>query len=230
MPTGNEAYSQLLSLAVHEMRTPASVVAGYLRMLQRDGEHPLSDRQQHMVAEAERSCGRIVALISELSEISKLAAGKAALAERRFDLFSVVAEVAAGVHEAQDRDVQLKVRGQSEGAPVTGDQARVQTAFNAIFRAILRERGSAGTVMVDRRLDRSADRHMALIIVADEDSVQHVYESDAGVFDESRGGLGLALPIARRVIEAHGGRLWSPSGDESRSAAIVAFPLAEQQA
>src|SRR5438045_3991755 len=109
MTTYDEVYSQLLSLAVHEMRTPASVVAGYLRMLQRDEEHPLSDRQQHMVAEAERSCGRIVALIAELSEISKLDAGKAALAQRKFDLFPVVAEVAAGVHEAQDREVQLKV-------------------------------------------------------------------------------------------------------------------------
>jgi signal transduction histidine kinase len=44
-------------------------------------------------------------------------------------------------------------------------------------------------------------------------------------FDEQRGGLGLALPIARRVIERHRGRIWSPAG--GRAAAIVSLPLSE---
>src|SRR2546426_7206730 len=60
----NNAYPQLLSLAVHEFRTPASVVGGYLRMLQRDGETALTERQRKMVDEAEKSCGRLVALIA----------------------------------------------------------------------------------------------------------------------------------------------------------------------
>jgi signal transduction histidine kinase len=44
-------------------------------------------------------------------------------------------------------------------------------------------------------------------------------------FDEWRGGLGMALPIARRVIEAHGGALWSGAGARSRAAAALALPL-----
>ena len=56
-----ESYARLLSLAVHEFRTPASVVGGYLRMLQRDGDQPLSDRQRKMIDEAEKSCARLVA-------------------------------------------------------------------------------------------------------------------------------------------------------------------------
>src|SRR5205085_9699381 len=60
-----EAYSQLLSLAVHEFRTPASVVGGYLRMLQADTESALSERQRKMIADAARSCGRLVELINE---------------------------------------------------------------------------------------------------------------------------------------------------------------------
>src|SRR5262245_7992754 len=57
--------AQLLSLAVHEFRTPASVVGGYLRMLQRDVDPPLGERQRKMVDEADKACGRIVALINE---------------------------------------------------------------------------------------------------------------------------------------------------------------------
>ena len=72
MTSPGESYAQLLSLAVHEFRTPASVVGGYLRMLQRDADTPLSERQRRMIDEAERSCQRLVALIAELSEIQKL--------------------------------------------------------------------------------------------------------------------------------------------------------------
>jgi len=47
-----ESYPKLISLAVHELRSPASVVSGYLRMLQRDTETPLSDR--HLESHADR--------------------------------------------------------------------------------------------------------------------------------------------------------------------------------
>ena len=49
MASPGESYTQLLSLAVHEFRTPASVVGGYLRMLQGDTDAPLSERQQRMI-------------------------------------------------------------------------------------------------------------------------------------------------------------------------------------
>lgn len=49
-----EQYWQLITLAVHEFRTPASVVGGYLRMLQRDPDNPLTERQRKMVEDAEK--------------------------------------------------------------------------------------------------------------------------------------------------------------------------------
>src|SRR5947209_9054604 len=97
-----EEYPKLLSLAVHEFRTPATVVGGYLRMLQRDTDPPLGERQRKMVDEAEKSCARLVALVGELSDISKLDAGLIALAEQPLDAFALAAEVAELVHEAED--------------------------------------------------------------------------------------------------------------------------------
>src|SRR5439155_6366978 len=148
----SETCARLLSLAVHELRTPASVVGGYLRMLQRDTD-PMSDRQRKMIDEAEKSCVRLVALIAEMSEVSKLDAGVATLTRQRLDLFPLVQDVAEGVHEAEDREVRLEVRGEAAGAEMIGDAARLRGAFDAIFRAILREQPAACTVVVDRRLE-----------------------------------------------------------------------------
>ena len=220
------SYPQLLSLAVHELRTPASVVGGYLRMLQRDSEQPLSERHRKMVDEAEKSCTRLVALIAELSDVGKLDAGTFALARQPLDLFALIGELAEHVHEARDREVQFHVRGDAAGAWLEGDAPRLRTTFDAIFRTILREKAGPSVVVADRRLEVVGGRRCGVVIVADEPSVQAAYESPAGLFDEKRGGMGLALPIARRIIERHGGRIWSPATEPlSRAAIVVTIPV-----
>jgi K+-sensing histidine kinase KdpD len=227
-----ENYSKLLSLAVHEFRTPASVVGGYLRMLQRDNDPPLSERQRKMVEEAEKSCVRIVAIVNELSEIGKLDGGLITLSRQPIDVFTLVSQVAELVHEASDREVCLKVRGDNHGATISGDAPRVRTAFDAIFRAILREKAGPSTVIAERRFVMHEGRTSAVVIISEEATVQEAYEREPGEFDEKRGGLGLALPLARRVIEGHDGRLWSPKpirDDDplARGSAIVSLPITE---
>jgi signal transduction histidine kinase len=56
--------SRLLSLSVHELRTPLSVVAGYVNMLLKGRNSALTEQQRHMLEEAEKSCRRISALLA----------------------------------------------------------------------------------------------------------------------------------------------------------------------
>jgi signal transduction histidine kinase len=226
-----ESYPPLLSLAVHEFRTPASVVGGYLRMLQRDGDG-LSERHRKMIDEAEKSCARLVGLIAELSEIGKLDSGAVTLNRERLDVFALVAEVAEVVQEGRDREVRLEVRGESS-AEVIGDRARLRDAFSAVFRAILREKAGPAVVVADRRRAAVDGANSALVVIADETGVQTAYKRDRLVFDERRGGLGLALPLARRIIERTGGAIWSPAAEETpehnrdaiaRGSAVVQLP------
>jgi signal transduction histidine kinase len=230
--SSRDAYARLLSLAVHEFRTPVSVVGGYLRMLQRDGDQPLSERQRKMVDEAEKSCARLVGLIGELSEISKLDGGVTAFKDERIDLFQLVREVAAGVHESSEREVQLSVRGATAGAPLNADPVRIRSAFEAFFRAILREQPGQATVVADCR---TGANDSAIVVVARDTDVQRSYDAPPAPFDEKRGGLGLVVPIACRIVARYGGRVWSPAisgqsdpGLAGRSALIISFPLAEQ--
>jgi signal transduction histidine kinase len=220
------SYPELMSLAVHELRTPASVVAGYLRMLQRLEDIGLGERERRMIAEAEKSCGRLIELIAELSEVSKIDDGRVAMVPKPIELFSLVRKVAETVHEAEDRGLRLIVTGEGE-APIMGDAAKLTAAFQGIFRAILREQPAAGVVVADCRIEDTS----AVIVTSEQSAVAAAYAAPPAPFDELRGGLGLALPIARRVIDAHGGRIWSPAGPTAgdagtvRSAAIMSFPM-----
>jgi signal transduction histidine kinase len=229
-----DSFPALISLAVHELRTPASVVGGYLRMLQKDQDPAMSERQRRMIEEAEKSCARLVTIIAELSDVGKLDSGTVKLAQKPLDLFSLIEKLAELVQEGSERNVRLKLIGPSDGAAITGDETRLGAAFDAIFRAILREKPGPSIVVAERRIDRRDGESSAVVIVADDGGVQEAYGHEPGPFNDSRGGLGLALPLARRVIEGHGGRIWSPrntSGNAdspdalARGSAIISFPL-----
>jgi two-component system, OmpR family, sensor kinase len=230
--TEKPRYPELLSLAVHEFRTPASVVGGYLRMLQRDSDS-FTERQRKMIDEAEKSCARLVALIGELSDVSKLDAGIVTLNRQPLDVFPLLAEVAEHVQEGKDREVRLELRGEPAGATIAGDGPRLRSALDAVCRAILREKAGPCVVVAQRRLESKAGTTSAVIVVAEEQNVQAAYDGAPGAFDEKRGGLGLALPLARRVIEGLGGRIWSPASQEgsddalARAAILISLPVTE---
>lgn len=222
-----EVLPKLLSLAVHELRTPVTVVAGYLRMLLREQGGPLNDKQRKMLDEAERSCARLNSLVSEMSDLGKLESGSATVARQDVDLAALVAELASGMHEGEDRNVRLELRGTDRPLVVTGDRTRLGAALKSLMHAALRERGEPGAIVVDCSTIGAADgTRFVLVAVGDQAVLPALVASAADnppPFDEWRGGLGLALPLARRVIEGHGGALWSADG--VRAASALRLPL-----
>jgi len=224
-------YARLISLAVHELRTPLSVVNGYLRMLRDDPAVRGSERPRRLIEEAERSCLRLATLIEELSELGKLDAGTAVVVVESFDVFALVHEVASALESTGD-DAQLAVTGASSGGQIVGDRTRLRAALACAMRAVRREHGSGSTVVVDVQRTDDKGRPVALVTVALSTDLEHARLAAPGPVDEGRGGLGLSLPIARRVIEGFGGRMWSPLPPDGappipRGAVLLCLPLAD---
>jgi signal transduction histidine kinase len=219
--------SELLALAVHEFRTPVTVVSGYLRMLEQLG--PLTDRQKSAVVEATKSCARLTGLVAEMSDLSNLAAGTSPAGRDEVALGALVEDAADAVHEGRDRGVIVDLDGHAQDAVITADGPRVRSALRALLLAVLREQSTAVTVTVHTGTLVVNGSPMAAIGIGPADSARGVLElgrPDARL-NESRGGLGLALPIARRVIERSGGRVWSSGSEKSVGAVAVLLPLKE---
>lgn len=215
-----ESYPKLISLAVHELRTPANVIWGYLRMLQKNQSSNLTEHERRMVDEAEKSCVRLTELMTELSEVGKLDGEQLAMAKRPVDFFTLTGAATATVHDAEDRDVRVEVRGPAEGAPIDADPDRLRVAIASIVRSIVRQQPGPAVVVAERSRARRDGVDEAVVVVAVE--AKTPAEDSARVpFNDKQGGMGLALPIARRVIEAHGGRIDTRSGTD----AVITLPL-----
>ena len=226
MPPVHNTFARTMSLTVHELRTPVTVVSGYLRMLLKEHGGPLTEKQRKMLEEADRSCTRIGALVSELSDVGKLEAGDVIIAQQDFDVAALVKEVASNMHEGDDRGVHLDVRGVNRPQIVTGDRARLGAALSALMHSAIRERGEPGAIVIEC-CDTTANGSI-VVRIGDEDAQRLLATTPGAEFDEYRGGLGLALPLARRIIAAHRGTIWSAAGERPRAGAAVELPLKQE--
>jgi signal transduction histidine kinase len=216
-------WPRLLSLAVHEFRTPITVVAGYIRMVLKERAGPLSEQQRKLLEEAEKSCGRLAALVAEMSELSGLEAGSSQLSRAPLDLSALLREVVAGMPELPDREVSVVLEGMDTPVTIEADRKRLSGALSSLLTALRRELVTSDRLIV--RLSSSGEEDAALAI----GDPEHISEIAAAgppsldTFDEWRGGCGLSLAIARRVIGQHGGSLFAPAGG-AKAGALVVLP------
>jgi K+-sensing histidine kinase KdpD len=217
---------RLLSLAVHELRTPITVASGYLRMILMEQAGPLTEKQRKVSTEAERACRRVAALVAELSELGRLLARELPLARQEVDVGSLLRDAAGQTHEGEDRGIALRLRCPEQPAVLTGDRARLLAAVSAVMHAALRERVEPGTIEAQGSIVRDPDGTWAIVAIGDAASLAPLAAAHRTPppFEEWRGGMGLALPLARQVIEAHGGAIWS-AGAGAPGAAALRLPV-----
>jgi len=196
--------------------------------LLKDRAGPLTEPQRRLMEEAEKSCGRLSSLVAEVSELAHLESGKAAFNRSSLDVRAILADAIAGLPELPDRNVAVDLVLADNGAGVTlnGDAVRLRAAFSAILNALRRELVTSDRLTVRLQTIGDGNGATACIAIGEPariDSIAALAPADRATFDEWRGGNGLALPTARRIIESHGGRIWSPI-DDAKAGALLSIP------
>jgi two-component system, OmpR family, sensor histidine kinase KdpD len=222
-------WPKLLSLSVHEFRTPLTVVAGYIRMLLKERGGPLAEQQRKLLEEAEKSCGRLSALLAEVSDLANIEAGTAPVNRQRTDLVELLRGAVERLPPLPDREVPVQLEIAAQPASVDGDPTRLSLAFTSVILALRREIITADPLVVRQSKTRFNGADAYEVLVGDPQAVRALEghrESDLPLFDEWRGGSGLSLPVARRVFNIHDGRIWG-APEERKSGARIVLPASK---
>jgi signal transduction histidine kinase len=200
----------------HEVSTPLTPLAGYLKILQSEKLGPLSAQQRRVVESMAASVIRLTRIVENLGDFASLGAERAPLSLEAVDPDAVAERVIEDLRTFI-RDARLHVALVKSGAGlVLADPRKLRQALTNVVGNAVKFSPHGAEVMVE--VTRDAGR----IRFAVYDQGPGVREGEAAdIFEpfhnarvraaeETRHhpGSGLGLPVARRIAEAHGGRVW----------------------
>ena len=229
------AKSEFVSVASHELRTPMTSVKTSLSLLLAGAAGPRDASARELLEIAVRNADRMIRLINDLLDLSRLEAGRM---EFQLEPVPLADGVAAGLETvaafAQEQGVTVATEPPAEPQVVLGVRDRlVQVIVNLVSNAIkFSPRGGRVTVRW------WSENGFAVTEVADQgpgipaDQLQAVFEPfrqlDSSTTRE-HGGAGLGLAISQGLVDALGGKLWAESVLGAGSRFFVRLPLAPEQ-
>ena len=243
----NRQKTVFLASAAHELKTPLAVIKGYYDLLLSDSLGKMNEKQRDILQESKDSCERLVRLVSMFLNYSTLESGKLVLHLRENDLRDCLSELATRWAEAfQRKHVRLEVSLDPSLAPFKFDYQKVQQAVANLLDNALKHTPAGGSVTLcseshfwerrggskapapDRRKQYSEQPNAVRVAVADTGSGiaaehhQEIFEDFVRI-DRTPSGMGLGLAIAKRLVQAHRGKIWVDS--EPRRGCTFTFLL-----
>lgn len=193
----------------HELKTPIFSIQGYIETLLDGGLHDEHINERYL-KRASKNVERLLTIVQDLDEISRLESGGMILEEQDFDIKELVKEVFLD-HEIQAEEKKIHLifkEGADKGFIVKGDREYIRTVLtNLILNSIKYGRSDGFTKVSFYDMD-----NQILVEVSDngigieEKHLKHLFDRFYRV-DKSRsrasGGSGLGLSIVKHIIEAH---------------------------
>jgi len=228
------AKDEFLSMASHQLRTPLTSVKGYLSMMLDGDVGKTTPMQRQVLEEAFSSSERMVHLIHDFLNVSRLQTGKFALEPQESDLTELVRqEVNSLVRVAKSRDMELKFIDKVGPLPMTIDDTKIrQVVMNYIDNAIFYSHPKT-TV----KIELSVENNQVVLRVEDTGIGVPKHEQErlftkfyraTNARRQRPDGTGVGLFLAQKVISAHGGEVLFESKASRGSIFGFRLPLASK--
>jgi signal transduction histidine kinase len=228
--------SQFLANMSHELRTPLNAILGYTELILDNIYGETSDKMRGVLDRVQINGRHLLGLINDVLDLSKIEAGQLSLSVADYSLKEVVHSVFTSVETlAAEKNLAFKVDMPPDLPRGRGDERRIaQVLLNLTGNAI--KFTDVGEVAI------RASASNGSFTIAVHDTGPGINPADqAKIFGEfqqvdssstrTKGGSGLGLSIAKRIVEMHGGRIWVESNPGEGSTFSFMVPVkVEQQA
>ena len=210
--------AEFVSVASHEIKTPLSVIRGYVTLLADGIYGEVNDQQKKTLEAVSTQTDRLTRLVHRLLDVSRFEAGGARLELREIELRSFFEELTGDFRVlALQNGIEFPVR-LADDLPGTmvGDEDRLNEVLGNLLSNAFKFTAKGGTIRVDAARSDGGVR----VEVEDTgvgipaDKLPHIFEKFYQVDNDAQPrsvGSGLGLAIAREIVEAHGGTIGAES-------------------
>lgn len=221
-----------VSVVYHELSTPITAIRGYTALILDGKAGSLNPKQTGYLEAVRRSVRRLMRLVADLSDISRIEDGRLTIHPEPLDLSVAVAETVNSLSDIiEEKGLQLQVTLEAEATMVQGDPQRVaQILTNLVSNACRYTSVGSKITISASRADGSAELTVQDTgIGIHEDELDRIFErfyrsSDPLV--QAHSGTGLGLAITKSLVELHGSHLWVDSILGKGSTFGFSLPLA----
>ena len=208
---------EFVSIVSHELRTPLTSIRGSVQLVLDDAAAVSDEEHRTLLQIALNNCERLVRIINDILDVSKIESGNLALRRKAVHVADVIrqsVDVVAG--PAGSAGVSLAVNVPANIRPVMVDPDRIVQALVNLLSNAVKFAPAASTVSVNV----TGSDYMITVAVADQgegiapENLNRLFRKFQQVDSSSsrrKGGTGLGLAITKALVEQHGGRIFVDS-------------------
>jgi signal transduction histidine kinase len=210
----------------HDLRSPLTSIRGAAELLREGVPGPLTDKQKRLTDIVSVSSGRLLRLVNQILEMSRLQAGLLDLERSELDLGELVDRAVEELHPlASEATVTLECERIGADFAYCGDVERLHQVIVNLGANAIRFTQPGGRV-VARVIDAGPEFELQVEdtgVGIPADALPYIFDAYRQAHRE-RGGTGLGLAIVRGIAEAHGGRVTVESREGKGSRFTVLLP------
>jgi len=206
-------FLSFVSIAAHDLKAPLAAIQSFLGVLLGGFAGELNDKQKHVIQRASQRINELLNLISNLLDIPRIEVGQLVQEMTEVSLAQVIDSfVEEGSSLAKQKGLKFSVHVPSDLSCVYGAPTRLQQVITNLVNNAINYTNEGEVVVRAVETDNEI-----LVEVSDTgsgispDDIPRLFEDFFRGSDVEHKGTGLGLSISKRIVEAHGGKIWAES-------------------
>lgn len=232
-----QAKSDFTSMIVHDLRGPLSGIQGTLEFVLSQEGTKIDSMYSDLLTEAQRESERMMGLINELLDFSKIESGNFVIDAEPVRVEGILKRSVRSLQSVAQRDDIYLVSAHPRDMPqISGSLEKLTQAIINLISNSLKFTPKKGLISVGAQVVRNAEQQPETIVVTITDSgmgikageIQQIWEKYKQTKNKSLrggGGTGLGLYIVRQIVQAHGGNISVASVEGVGTSMVVTLPV-----
>ncbi len=213
----SKAKSEFISAVSHELRTPLTSIKGYAALLMTGKLGQIPEKVQERLDKINKHSDNLVKLINDLLDISRIESGRIEMKRNEYHLKPMIESVADLLGpQLKDKGIHFVSEVPDGLPPLLVDGSQIERVFINLVSNAIKFTPADGTITI--KVERNPDH---LLVSAADSGIGIKKEDLSKLFNEfyrveneinqNVKGTGLGLALTKKIIEAHGGKIWVES-------------------